>query len=101
MALEIIWNEREKCTPSKDVVLALAAAMRLSLDYTRALLKTCGEVLGKIGRDAVIADFIRAGGGRSFDLDAKLVERGFCELKTGIASSRRPCRSRSKGTGST
>lgn len=79
----ICSNEKRKITPSKDVVLALAVAMRLDIDYVDALLRTCGEVLGRDSRDEAIAGFILRGGGRVTTLNCLLDDKHLPPLQTG------------------
>jgi len=63
---------------TKDKAIALCAALRLSLDYSKALLGTCGyRFEHKSPRDVFVRDWIAAGGGSATQLNEKLMANGF------------------------
>lgn len=67
---------------SKDRLIALSAAMRLPLSYTQRFLATCGYRLGNSGRDRVVRNFFKAGGGEVAALDMALAAAKFKPLET-------------------
>lgn len=68
---------------SKDKIIALGIAMRLSLPYVRSLLKTCNFALNsKNPRDKVIIGFVGREGAQVHDLNLELQKNGFEPLAT-------------------
>lgn len=73
---------------SRDKIFALAVAMRLSTDYARALLATCGYKFNESSlRDEIIYNAIEARKGSVYDLDSALENVGLATLKVCNESS--------------